>query len=182
MVTVAMATTDALLTALRNKEFDLVVAPMPSVHAHDLVEEHLFDDEFVVIARRGHRLTRRKQVRLPDLSRERWALLPAEAPSTRMVHRVFQENGLRPPRVAITSGALELRDYLVSTTDLLGYSSTRVAREVFALTPFAEIRVKELERVRRVGMFYRKDGYLSPAATRFVEVLSASASVIRGDG
>ena len=36
---------------------------------------------------------------------------------------------------------------------------------------FAEIRVKELERSRHVCVSYRKDGYLSPAGRRLVDIL-----------
>jgi len=35
--------------------------------------------------------------------------------------------------------------------------------------------VKNLPVSRRVGVFYRKDAYLSPAARRFIEILKTTA-------
>jgi hypothetical protein len=36
--------------------------------------------------------------------------------------------------------------------------------------------------VRRVGVIYRKDAYLSPAALRFIEILKATASEMAAGG
>jgi DNA-binding transcriptional LysR family regulator len=65
-----------------------------------------------------------------------------------------------------------------ATTDLLGYMSRRVIRESAATLPIRELPVKELEWRRDIGVLYRKDAYLSPAARRFIEILKASAKGI----
>jgi len=175
---VTIEPTDALLSALRNGELDLVVGPMTGSLGDDFVEEHLFDDEFVVITSVNHRLASRKRVTITDLAQERWVILAPNSPATQRMRRGYEESGLPPPRIAVVTGSLELRDHLVSSTSLLGYSSTRVAREALPGVRFAQLRVKELERIRRVGVAYRKDAYLSPAARRFVAILKTTASEI----
>ena len=55
---VTVATVDALLPALQKGELDLTVTPITAPPNESIVQEHLFDDEFVVIASTNHRLAR----------------------------------------------------------------------------------------------------------------------------
>ena len=169
---------DVLLSALREGVLDLVVGPITGSIGDDYVEEYLFDDQFVVITSVNHRLAPRKRVTITDISQEEWVIFSPNSPATQRIRRGYEENGLPPPRVAVMTGSLELRDYLVSSTNLIGYSSTRVASEAAPGIRFAEIHVKELERIRRVGVTYRKDAYLSPAARRYVKILKRMAQEI----
>jgi DNA-binding transcriptional LysR family regulator len=94
------------------------------------------------------------------------------------VVRAFEDAGLSPPRVIMRTPSLPLRDILVSSTDCLGYSSTRVARNAIPRIRFAEFRVKELAWTRRVAVAYRSDAYLSPIARRFIEILKTTTQEI----
>lgn len=171
----AVETVDVLLPGLLNGELDLAVIPMTASPHENIIQEHLFDDEFVVIASTNHRLARRKRVTIADLAPERWILSTTNAFAVKKLVRAFEDSGLPPPRVTIRTPSLPLRDILVSSTDLLGYSSTRVARAAAPHARFAEFRVRELEWIRRVGVVYRKDAYLSPVARRFIEILKSTA-------
>jgi DNA-binding transcriptional LysR family regulator len=73
------------------------------------------------------------------------------------------------------TNSLLTRDNLVAASDLLGYSSTRVARNATPRVRFAEFRVKELAWIRRVGVAYRNAAYMSPVARRFIEILKTTA-------
>lgn len=171
----AVATGDVLVSDLLNAELDLAVVPMSASPHENIVQEHLFDDEFVVIASVRHRLARRKRVTIADLAPERWVLSTSNTPASIKLLRAFEDSGLPPPSVAMRTPFLPLRDILVSSSDLLGYSSARVARDAAPRVRFAEFRVEELAWVRRVGVAYRKDAYLSPYVSRFVEILKATA-------
>ena len=179
-LTVLPEATDVILTALRSGELDLVVGPMNASPSADIIEEHLFDDDFVVISSMDHRLAGEKRVTIADLAQEKWALMStsADSPSTRRLRRVYEENNLPLPRIAVVTPSLALRDDLISSTDLLGYSATRVAREGSPRIKLAEFRIKELAHIRRVGVAYRKDVYLSPAACRFIDILKTVAKQV----
>ena len=41
--------------------------------------------------------------------------------------------------------------------------------------------MKDLTYTRRVGVYYRKDAYLSPAARRFIDILKATAKEIANE-
>lgn len=168
-------TGDTLLPALLNGELDLAVLAMTASPHENVTQEPLFDDEFVVIASHRHRLAGRKRVTLADLAQERWVLSVPRALASQTFFRAFEAGGLPPPRVVVSTPSLPLRDNLVSATDLLGYGSSRVARIAAPHARFVEIRVKELQRIRRVGVAYRRDAYLSPVARRFIELLKSAA-------
>jgi DNA-binding transcriptional LysR family regulator len=169
-------TGDSLLPAVVNGNLDLAILGMTASPHENIVQEHLFDDEFVVIASRRHRLAVRKRVTMADLAQERWILSVPRALASRTLFRAFEAGGLPPPRVVMNTPSLPLRDNLVAATDLLGYGSSRVARTSPTSARFVEIRVKGLEWRRRVGVAYRSDAYLSPVATRFIEWLKSTCA------
>jgi len=117
-------------------------------------------------------------VTLADLAEERWALTTEDTPSWNRVQQAFEANGMPRPRVTIETSSIALRLPLIASSDLLGYSSRPVVRRAAPHLRFAELKVKELAYTRQVGVIYRKDAYLSPAARRFIEFLKATATEI----
>lgn len=172
---VTVDTVDTLIPALQKGELDLTVTPMPAAPNERIVQEHLFDDEFVVIASVNHRLAGRRHVTLADLAHERWVLSAPHAISPQKFLRAFEDAGLPAPRVAMWTPSLRLRDSLVAAGDLLGFGATRVVRSTGSGTRFAEIRIKELKWIRHVAVAYRSDAYLSPIARRFIELLKTKS-------
>ncbi|MSQ74047.1 MAG: LysR family transcriptional regulator [Betaproteobacteria bacterium] len=169
---VVTAMTSGLLPALRSGELDLIVHDaVPS--QDDLVHEHLLDDAFVTFVAANHRLARRKQVSIRDLAQERWARSGISARWDVFVEASLAA-GNPAPRTGIRTDSSPLRDYLVANAGLLGYSTRLTLKEVASQYRVAEIKVKELERIRRVHVSYRKDGYLSPAGRRLIEILKAT--------
>lgn len=115
-----------------------------------------------------------KRVTLKDLAHERWTRAGISENWDSFVQMSLSA-GNPPPRTGIRTETQALRDYLVATSDFLGYTARRSLKYAAPQFRFAEIRIKELERVRHVRVSYRKDGYLSPAGRRFIEILKASA-------
>ena len=166
------------LVDLRAGKLDLVIAAIRPADDVDLVQEHLYDDESAVYASVNHRLAKRKHVTLADLTDERWALTTDDTPTWNRVQQAFEANGLPRPRVSIETSSIALRLPLIASSDLLGYSSRPVIRRAAPHLRFTELKLKELAYRRRVGVVYRKDAYLSPAARRFIEILKATAKEI----
>jgi len=171
----------AMLTALGNGELDVVVTTYQASRYENLFEEHLYDQLFVVYASANHRLAKRKQVTLADLVQERWALSTIAGLTERRLSRVLGDNGLPPPSIALETTNLSTRLHLVAASELLGFSSRQTVRYAAAQFRIAELRVKDLSVTRRVGVVYRKDAYLSPAARRFIEILKATAKEIAAE-
>jgi DNA-binding transcriptional LysR family regulator len=174
---ITVADNDVMIPSLRKGELDVIFNDF-ATHYEGTVREILFHDEFVVCASARHRLAARKRVTLADLEQEQWALSVRNLLPQQILVGALQQGGLAPPQVALQTRSLSVRLRTWATTDLLGYMSRRVIRESAATLPIRELPVKELEWRRDIGVLYRKDAYLSPAARRFIEILKASAKGI----
>jgi DNA-binding transcriptional LysR family regulator len=88
---------------------------------------------------------------------------------------MFEDAGFPPPVIAMETAAIAPKISLVAASDVLGFTARRLLRDVGARFRLAELHVKGLPYIRAVGVSYRKDAYLSPAARRFIEILKTTA-------
>jgi DNA-binding transcriptional LysR family regulator len=144
-----------------------------------IVREPLWEDEFVVYASVRHPLARRKAVALAALVQERWAATAASAILARQsLRRTFEENGLPAPQIALMSDSESMNARLVASSDLLGVATRRGMEQSADSLGLKIIPVSDVKWIRPVALMYRKDGYLSPVARRFIEILKAMAKEI----
>lgn len=177
---ITVATNEALIPALRNAELDLIISGIPRAPEKDFVQEHIWDEEFLVCAAASHPLARRKRVTIADLAGERWALASATTLSWQQVYRAFADHGLPPSHVAMEANFRLIRMQLVSQSGLLGFVPRWELHQSTQRSKLVEIPVKELAWTRQLGVRYRKDAYLSPAARKFIELLREEAFRLRG--
>jgi len=174
---VKVLTPAELLPALRNGKLDLAFTNTPATPLEDITHEHLLDDDFVVYASVHHRLAGQKRVTFSDLAQEKWTAHIGSF-SWAALQRIFEESNLATPHIALESDSLAVRFHAITSANLLGFTSRHVVKHAAPRFRFAELRVKEFSWVRRLGVIYRKDAYLSPAARRFIEILKATAKEI----
>jgi DNA-binding transcriptional LysR family regulator len=173
---------DALFAALRVGTYDLIVSELPASPDENLVQEYLLDDEFCVFMSAHRRIARQdRATTLADLAQEQWAVTTPNALGRARLMRAFEDSGLAPPKITLETNSPALILAMVASSDLLGFLSKRVVRAASPKLRFAECRVKGKTWPRRVGMSYRKDAYLSPAAKRFSEILKATAKEIAAE-
>ena len=169
------------LASVRNGELDLAVTGIEAPRHGDLVVEHLYDESYVIYASAKHRLAKRRQLTLSDLVEERWTLGATNSLVDRQLIQAFDNNSLPPPKIAIETANLPLRQRLVAASDLLAFGSREVARYAADRYRITELPVKDLISSRRVGVVYRKDAYLPPVGRRFIEILKATAKEIAAE-
>lgn len=172
---VIVADNDVMVPGLCNGELDLIFNVTADSPYEGCVQEHVFDDEFVVCASADHRLARRKRVTMTDLAHEDWALSVPTVLNVQHVYRTFQGSGLPPPRVAIEARPMRLRLQICAATNLLSFNARRTLQQVAPRLRLKELPVAELRWRRSFGVIYRKDGYLPPAARRLIEQLRTAA-------
>jgi DNA-binding transcriptional LysR family regulator len=173
------ASTDALLLDLRKGELDIVVINVSNVPREGLVQEPLWEDEFVVYASVRHRLARRRSVALADLVQERWASTAASGMlAWNSLQRTFAERGLPAPQFALVSDSGVLNRQMVASLNLLGIAPRLSVEPNAAHLGLKTITVSDAKWIRPVAVVYRKDGYVSPMARRFIEILKAMAKGI----
>ena len=172
---------DETVPLLCKGELDIIFGMLPSSPYEGTVQEWLYDNDFVVFASANHRLFRQKRVTIKDIEHEGWALSKVNLLPQYPLLRLFQDNGLPPPRVVVQTRSLRLRLHIWSTTDLLGYTSKQVVRLAAPRFRLREIPIKELAWRRPVGVIYRKDAYLPPAAKRLINILKTMAKEFAKD-
>jgi DNA-binding transcriptional LysR family regulator len=180
-LTITVVERAGTLAGVRNGEFDLAITTVEPPRHDDVAEEHMYDEEFVVFTSLHHRLAKRKQVTLSELVQERWLTGDINGASQRQLSQAFEDRGLPAPKIAVETPFVPIRYHMVATSDLLAFTSRAVARSAAARFQIAELRVKDLSIMRRVGVIYRKDAYLSPAALRFIEILKTTGKKIAAD-
>ena len=173
------ATTAVMLEALRRGELDLVVSQLRDVPREGLVRELLWEDEFVVYASTRRRLAKRRSVALADLVGQRWAATAAAGfLAWNSLHQVFVERGLPAPEFAVVSDSMVLNGRMVASLDLLGHAPRRSLDAIADNLGLKPLRVTDAKWIRPVAVIYRKDGYLTPIAGRFVGILKNMATEI----
>lgn len=162
---------------LRSGEIDFVVRtsghPLPA----EFLTEELFRDDRVVYAGANHPLASRKRVSLNELVDEDWAA--QDGPITwAAVCRVFEAQGLTPPTRILVSNSLDMRLAVMESSRLVMCASRAVVLRAQRRYKIVELPVSGFHIERRVGVSYRKDGYLSPPAKRMIEILKAQGRAI----
>lgn len=173
---VTVADNDVMVSALCNGELDLIFNVFPDSPYSGCVQEHLFDDVFVVCASVEHKLAQRKRVSITDLANEQWALSARAVLNVQHVHRLFQASGLLPPRVAFEARSPRLRLQICALTNLLSFNSRRALRLVGPRFRVKELPVEQMKWSRPVGVIYRNEAYLPPSARRLIGLLRTLAS------
>ena len=177
---ITAGTNEALLPALRTGELDIIISGIPTVSDKAFVQEHLWDEDFIVCASANHPLTRRKRVTLADLAGERWALASANSLAWQQIYRAFADNGMPPPQVVMEANVRQIRLQVIAQSGLLGFTPRWEMQQSSLHSRLVEIPVKELAWTRQLGVRYRKDAYLSPAAHKFIGILKNEAARLRG--
>ena len=174
---VTVGSTEMLVAALRSGQVDLIISGIFGPTEQDLIEVHLWDDDYYVYASADHRLAARKRLSIADVAQEKWAL-PRDAPPTLWLRRTFQDHGFAPPKLALETSSLSLRFRVVASSSLLDFLPRISGRSAPVELQLTEIRVKELAWRRPFVARYRRGAYLSPAAKSFIDVLNATAKEI----
>lgn len=169
---------EALMSALRKGELELVVSGLPASPYEGLIHEPVFDDAYVVYASANHRLAGRRHLTIADIAQERWALVESGTVLNRKLRRMYEDAGFPPPVIAMETAAIAPKISLVAASDVLGFTARRFLRDVAAHLHVAELDVRGLPWIRAVGVSYRKGAYRSPLARRFIEVLKTTAKEV----
>jgi DNA-binding transcriptional LysR family regulator len=141
--------------------------------ADDVKEELLFPNHYVVVARRGHPLTRRKRPTSRELGRYEWIMPGSMAPRQQALHRLL---GRVPtaPRVSIETTSLQIYRTILETTDRLTLMSSAEAelndKRSLAVLPFRSAHLRRYD-----GVATRADWQPTRAHLQFLDLLRAQA-------
>lgn len=178
-ITFCIETESPLYRQLRERNVELVINRMSGPMAdEDLDAEILYHDTIVVVAAANSPWTRRRNVRLADLVNEPWVLAKPDAPTWSSLMKAFQASGLKPPRVAVTTGSYHARFSLLATGRFLSVRAN-LALKFQGKQPLIKALPIELPMTRApIAILTLKNRTLTPLARLFIEHTRAVAKSI----
>ena len=174
------AQNDVLASQLETGEVDLILTTAVRTSSA-LVKHAVLEDEAVVIASRAHPILRHRNLRLENLLAYGWVLAPLSVGTRQWLEHVFQERGLPGPSVQMETNLILMMPSLIHQTELLTFTSRRHVHLDDANSSLREVRLKETTMRRQFDIVYRRDSYLSPAATKLVELLRSRGRALFAD-
>ncbi|WP_182345418.1 LysR family transcriptional regulator [Comamonas koreensis] len=170
--TIDITTGPSLMLRERLKEgsLDLLIGLMPD-DDEELVSHAIVDDVVVVATSRRHPVFSLPQITVESLLRWKWVLPLESIPSRQWLDAAFRARGLSTPQVQINANSIPLLPRLIAHNELLSFLSRHTLAEARGHQALREVPLKELQLLRKLGVTYRRSGYLSPAARRLLNLL-----------
>ncbi|MCF1464765.1 MULTISPECIES: LysR family transcriptional regulator [Rhizobium/Agrobacterium group] len=163
-----------LLAGLRNGQLDFLIGALrdpPPVG--DVVEEAIFDDDLVIVARKGHPLASSDFLDPARLRDFPWVIASSGAPMRTRWDAIFAEYELEPPRVKIESNSVTIGRGLMLNDDWL----TLMSRDQFIFERraglLAEVR-GHFSSKRKIGITIRDDWRPTQLQAAFVTEFKAA--------
>jgi LysR family transcriptional regulator of gallate degradation len=168
-------TFDFLIERLRSGVIDFIIGPVRGLdRSLGVVETVLFDDPYALVVRRGHPLTRKRQISRRDLLAYDWVVPAADTPR-RVVYDALFAGLDRMPRSTLQTSSPNLTRAILTETDritLLSRHESRAEQEMGLLTvlPFAVPHP-----ARQVQVTTRVDWLPTVVQSRFLQALHDQA-------
>jgi DNA-binding transcriptional LysR family regulator len=167
-ITVAQSTD--LRQRLIEGDIDLLIGLAPG-EDDAFITHSIVEDVVVIAANINHPVFRLKKITMKSLLPWRWVLPVAAIPSRQWLDATFQSHGLPAPEVQINANSIPLMPGLIARTELLSFLSRHTLSTSAHSSQLREVPLKDATLHRRLGVTYRREGYLSPAAQRLVTLL-----------
>ncbi len=169
---------DILRNSLRSNKLDMVIGPVTESDRREFFVQEFGEDSVVVTASREHPVCRIHQPTPGDLAGYGW-VLPSETVATRQwINEAFASAQLALPKPQIETNSISLMPQLIAKTQLLSFISRRNLGDGSIGKVLSEVPVRALIMRRRLGVVYKPQTYLSPAAKRFLGLLSANSKAV----
>lgn len=170
----------SLLGRLRDGELDLTLGLLPGDDPA-ITTEAIVEDEVVVVASDRHPVFDRPRITLRALLDWPW-VLPARPTESRLwLDAVFQGRGLPLPQPQIETNSIPLLPGLIARGTMLSFVSRHTLAGFRSRASLREVRLKETTLHRQLGLVYRRDVYLSPAALRLITLLRGRGRALFAD-
>ncbi len=179
-IVIREGTNDILMPALQTGDVDLVLGRLTEYrHRKHIIQEQLLEEDFCVVGRAGHPLTQKGgKVGYADLKDYGWILPPSDTTLRRQLEKEFMDNGHTPPENAVESVSFLTNRELIKLSDMLCAMPLHVIEEELNNGTLVEIKTPIQHSFSSVGVSYRREGGLSPAAEAFLEELKLTAKEI----
>lgn len=155
---------------LRNGDLDFVFGALREHSDSVLLNEPLFEERLLIVARAGHPLDS-TILSLEALEGADWILPRAQSPARIMIDASFGEQSLGPPRPRVESGDMAVIRGLLAKTDWLAIVSHHQFETDLSSGELVSLKVQLPETKRSIGLITRKGALHPPAVAAMIEAL-----------
>ena len=175
---VELDSSDGLLAQLTDSKLDIAVARLFEHHDKSAFDfEPLAEEAICVVAKRGHPLTRKRKLKLADMTALSWIL-----PTGRVIrHRfdmVFRGLGIDPPQNVVSTPSLPITISLLQHADMVATVPIEVAQQYREHGMVELVPIEFPLKMDAYGIITLRNRLLSPAAQTMLKALRATASEI----
>jgi DNA-binding transcriptional LysR family regulator len=174
-LTILVETSDLIVPALIRGELDIVLGRLPdSLYSHNLTIEPLEGEPMCVVGRPNHPMMNMGSLSIVDLLPCQWILHPDGSPMRRRIEQAFQAAGIITiPNILETASILATTS-LIANTDALSVVPEHVAQHYEKYNMLAILPVDLPIAMAKLGIITRSDRGMSPALSKFVNILKLS--------
>ncbi|WGR61480.1 LysR family transcriptional regulator [Paracoccus ferrooxidans] len=160
-----------LLNDLSNSRIDMIFGMLRRPEwADDVSEEVLFTDNYCLVARVGHALTRLEDVTPSDLAGYEWVVPQKGTPRRNRIEEIFADEPVRPKFHLETSSLTMIRSLLLSSETVTLMTRSELQNDV-ELGVLKVLPCKFLDNVLLKGVTTRNDWLPTAAHNAFLDCL-----------
>ena len=173
---------ETLTHALWCGDIDFIMGALPTgEHYGDLVQEDLFHDKLVVIARSGHPLQQASDA-IHNLANADWVLPPRRTPTRDVLMSSLAAMQAPPLNVTVESSDLSLIRGLLLGSDMITAASRHLFQHELRNGMLSLLPMDLPDTQRTIGVLRRPQEHASPGATRLIQVIRALGDSLKNKG
>ena len=158
-----------LLPRLISGELDFLVGRLSDVSSSAVItQEALFNENAIIVSRRGHPLEQNPTATLEALKGEAWILPPVETTLRKQFDNIFYHKNMDPPHATIETVSFFNILWLLKKTDLLGILPQSIVTDLTYRNDLVRLPSFEPLILEQIGISRLADSELSPAAAALV--------------
>ena len=180
-VSLQIETSDVLMERMAQGKIDMQVARLFAQHDKSALRyEALAEEPAVAVVRPGHPLLAAGELRLRDLSGQRWIVPPEGSVLRHRFDLMFKEAGLDAPTDLIETAALLFVTKMIGEGDAVGLMAGDVGHYYAQHGIVAVLPIDLPCRMDAFGIITRTDRPMSPAAKVMLTALKRAAAEVYG--
>ena len=170
-------TTSTLLPSLWRGELDLLVGRTSNdIAGEGLKFEALYEEPMCIVAKKNHRLTKRKYIKFSTLAKEEWVLPTPDSIYRKRLDEAFRNSGVNPPQSIVESMSALTNMLLIQESDMLAVMPGKLAKHYASLRELEILPVKPPTLSGPVGIISVLGRPLTPTTTDFIQALRESTN------
>ena len=165
-----------LVASLLRSDLDLTIGRVLAlVVARPLRIVDVYDESFVIAARAGHPLARRRSPKLGLLNQEPWVLPAPGTPMRNLIDGLFTRHAALRPSVGVECNSFERMAHLIARMPMLGVFPRGLALQGQARGELSVLQFELGASFAPVSLIFRKHAALPPGIARFEQAVLAAA-------